>query len=169
MHCPIASDHIVPKHVWSVHTKHNLWPWGRRGRSQHVGNSGQGMEEGAQSPRGRGLTEGRWGPRTPLYRRLLPRIQGAEGGGNGGSQNVWARPRARPGCLALAEQGAAALLSLDKHRQYRPQLRAVPRACSGSFLCDGSRQTQVCHTWLLGRRAASGCLGESKGLPSPFL
>lgn len=79
MHCPIASDHVVPKHVRSVHTKHNLWPWGRRGRSQHVGNSGQGMEEGAQSPRGRGLTEGRWGHRTPSVPRASAQNPGSRG------------------------------------------------------------------------------------------
>lgn len=26
MHCSIASDHVIPKHVRSIHAEYNLWP-----------------------------------------------------------------------------------------------------------------------------------------------
>lgn len=45
MHCPVASDHVVPEHVWSVHAEHNLWPWADTA-SQHAGTVGEMQAEG---------------------------------------------------------------------------------------------------------------------------
>lgn len=33
MHCPVASDHVVPEHVRPVHAEHDLGPWEGQGRS----------------------------------------------------------------------------------------------------------------------------------------
>lgn len=42
MHCPIASDHVVPKHIWSIHTEYNLWPCGRIRQRSACGKPGEG-------------------------------------------------------------------------------------------------------------------------------
>lgn len=71
VHCPVAADHVVPEHVWSVHAEHNLWPWedkagphvgrgGGRGRRQRGGGCsspgpGPGPGEGNQNLQGRPL------------------------------------------------------------------------------------------------------------------
>lgn len=39
MHRSVASDHVVPKHVWSIHTEHDLWPF--EGQGWHVGKEGE--------------------------------------------------------------------------------------------------------------------------------
>lgn len=49
MHGPIASNHIVPEHIWSIHAEHDLWPLGRTrqgvGTGRHTGEV-QGRQQG---------------------------------------------------------------------------------------------------------------------------
>lgn len=64
MHCPIASDHIISKHIWSIHAEHDLWPLGRRPGSAH-GEAG-GREQDVQlSPGTGGLQGGTMGSQAP--------------------------------------------------------------------------------------------------------
>jgi hypothetical protein len=44
VHRSIASDHIIPEHVWSVHAEHDLWPLGKTKKGQHVGSPGKVQE-----------------------------------------------------------------------------------------------------------------------------
>lgn len=56
MHCPVASYHIIPKHVRSVHAEHNLWPLGRI--RQEVFSRWGNTREGAGQRTGRVVLEG---------------------------------------------------------------------------------------------------------------
>lgn len=98
MHCPIASDHVIPEHVWSVHAEHNLWPWEDKA-GQHAGAVGEVQAEGRRcsSPAGAWQQAQTWDPAAPTAPAAQAQVR-VRGTRPEGRPLAWLTPGSEPGC-----------------------------------------------------------------------
>lgn len=164
MHRPIASDHVIPEHVWSVHTEHDLWPWGRTRQGSACGKLGEGAGQKRKVLKALGAGLDRAGADMGpfLYQGLLPtQDPGRWWGGGEGHQNLLARcQESEPGCCLNSVTRQTRKSLQRPYSRHGTQLETVPRASLGSLLSDGSSQTQACNT---GPQARGAGLGMSVG------
>lgn len=103
MHCPVASDHVVSKHIWTVHAEHNLWPWEDKA-SQHAGTVRELQAEGKRVLK-LGAEAWRqvqtWDP-CSTDGSCSPGPGADEGNQNlQGRPLAWPMPESEPGCFSM--------------------------------------------------------------------